>query len=83
MLDGELREYSELALLMRVLRTGFLITFECFDVQVIKWIDEHGEPFLQKHTDVGKTSEKADALLKRHQEFETIVQVSDFKLFFR
>ena len=43
--------------------------------QVIKWIDEHGEPFLTKHTDVGITAEKTEALLKRHEEFETIAQV--------
>lgn len=45
--------------------------------QVIKWIDEHGEPFLDKHTDVGMTAEKAEALLKRHEEFEAIAKVSD------
>ncbi|XP_046859404.1 kalirin-like isoform X4 [Xenia sp. Carnegie-2017] len=42
--------------------------------QVIKWIDEHGEPFLDKHTDVGMTTEKAEALLKRHEEFEAIAK---------
>lgn len=47
--------------------------------QVIKWIDEHGEPFLDKHTDVGMTAEKAEALLKRHEEFEAIAKVSDSK----
>lgn len=45
-------------------------------LQVIKWIDEHGEPFLDKHTDVGMTAEKAEALLKRHEEFEAIAKVS-------
>jgi hypothetical protein len=48
---------------------------------VIKWIDEHGEPFLDKHTDVGMTAEKADALLKRHVEFEAIAKVSSAKSF--
>ena len=46
---------------------------------MIKWIDEHGEPFLDKHTDVGMTAEKAEALLKRHEEFEAIAKVSDSK----
>ena len=46
-------------------------------LQVIKWIDEHGEPFLDKHTDVGMTAEKAEALLKRHEEFEAIAKVSE------
>ena len=48
-------------------------------LQVIKWIDEHGEPFLDKHTDVGMTAEKAEALLKRHEEFEAIAKVSEPK----
>lgn len=44
--------------------------------QVIKWIEEHGETFLLKHTGVGKSLVKAEALLKRHEEFESIAQVS-------
>ncbi|XP_028393138.1 triple functional domain protein-like isoform X5 [Dendronephthya gigantea] len=51
-----------------------LLTLEQDITQVIKWIDEHGEPFLDKHTDVGMTSEKAEALLKRHEEFEAIAK---------
>ena len=45
-------------------------------LQVIKWIEEHGETFLLKHTGVGKSLVKAEALLKRHDEFESIAQVS-------
>lgn len=44
---------------------------------MIKWIEEHGETFLVKHTGVGKSLVKAEALLKRHEEFESIAQVSD------
>lgn len=47
-------------------------------LQVIKWIEEHGETFLLKHTGVGKSLVKAEALLKRHEEFESIAQVSEF-----
>ena len=43
---------------------------------MIKWIEEHGETFLLKHTGVGKSLVKAEALLKRHEEFESIAQVS-------
>lgn len=57
--------------------------FLSFSLQVIKWIDEHGEPFLDKHTDVGMTAEKAEALLKRHVEFEAIAKVSEPKLLVR
>lgn len=51
--------------------TNLIILF-----QVIKWIEEHGETFLLKHTGVGKSLVKAEALLKRHEEFESIAQVS-------
>ena len=51
-----------------------MIIFVC--LQVIKWIEEHGETFLLKHTGVGKSLVKAEALLKRHDEFESIAQVS-------
>ena len=43
--------------------------------QVIQWIEEHGETFLKKHTGVGKSLVKAEALLRRHEEFENIAQV--------
>jgi hypothetical protein len=44
-------------------------------LQVIRWIEEHGETFLKKHTGVGKSLVKAEALLRRHEEFENIAQV--------
>lgn len=49
--------------------------FPCRSPQVIQWIEEHGETFLKKHTGVGKSLVKAEALLKRHEEFENIAQV--------
>lgn len=49
-------------------------------LQVIKWIEEHGETFLLKHTGVGKSLVKAEALLKRHEEFESIAQVSEIEI---
>ena len=56
----------------------FLLSLLTF--QVIKWIEEHGETFLVKHTGVGKSLVKAEALLKRHEEFESIAQVSDIAI---
>ena len=47
---------------------------------MIKWIEEHGETFLSKHTGVGKSLVKAEALLKRHEEFESIAQVRNKKV---
>ena len=57
--------------LYRYVILRFLLSF----YQVIKWIEEHGETFLSKHTGVGKSLVKAEALLKRHDEFESIAQV--------
>ena len=57
--------------LYRFVILRFLLSF----YQVIKWIEEHGETFLSKHTGVGKSLVKAEALLKRHDEFESIAQV--------
>ncbi|CAH3018961.1 unnamed protein product [Porites evermanni] len=51
-----------------------LCMFDQDSSQVIKWIEEHGETFLLKHTGVGKSLVKAEALLKRHEEFESIAQ---------
>ncbi|XP_067020221.1 kalirin-like isoform X6 [Acropora muricata] len=51
-----------------------LCMFDQDSSQVIKWIEEHGETFLVKHTGVGKSLVKAEALLKRHEEFESIAQ---------
>ncbi|XP_068751668.1 kalirin-like isoform X6 [Montipora capricornis] len=51
-----------------------LCMFDQDSFQVIKWIEEHGETFLLKHTGVGKSLVKAEALLKRHEEFESIAQ---------
>lgn len=47
----------------------------CF-VQVIDWIENHGEAFLSKHTGVGKSLHRARALQKRHDDFEDVAQVS-------
>ncbi|XP_032241354.2 triple functional domain protein isoform X5 [Nematostella vectensis] len=51
-----------------------LCMFDQDSKQVIRWIEEHGETFLKKHTGIGKSLVKAEALLKRHEEFENIAQ---------
>lgn len=45
-------------------------------LQVIDWIENHGEAFLSKHTGVGKSLHRARALQKRHDDFEDVAQVS-------
>lgn len=45
-------------------------------VQVMDWIENHGEAFLSKHTGVGKSLHRARALQKRHDDFEDVAQVS-------
>ena len=57
-----------------------VVFFLLLAFQVIKWIEEHGETFLVKHTGVGKSLVKAEALLKRHEEFESIAQVSNIAI---
>lgn len=60
-----------------VICAGFkwAVCFFCF-VQVIDWIENHGEAFLSKHTGVGKSLHRARALQKRHDDFEDVAQVS-------
>uniref|UniRef100_A0A673LT71 Kalirin-like n=1 Tax=Sinocyclocheilus rhinocerous TaxID=307959 RepID=A0A673LT71_9TELE len=43
-------------------------------LQVIDWIENHGEAFLSKHTGVGKSLHRARALQKRHDDFEEVAQ---------
>lgn len=47
-------------------------------LQVMDWIENHGEAFLSKHTGVGKSLHRARALQKRHDDFEDVAQVSLF-----
>lgn len=44
-------------------------------IQVMDWIENHGEAFLGKHTGVGKSLHRARALQKRHDDFEDVAQV--------
>ena len=48
----------------------------CVCVQVMDWVEHHGEVFLSKHTGVGKSLHRARALQKRHDDFEDVAQVS-------
>ncbi len=47
----------------------------CVCVQVLDWIENHGEAFLSKHTGVGKSVHRARALQKRHDDFQEVAQV--------
>lgn len=42
--------------------------------QVLEWIETHGEGFLKKNMGVGRNLNKARALQKAHQHFESIAQ---------
>lgn len=48
-----------------------------FSLQVLDWIENHGEAFLSKHTGVGKSLHRARALQKRHEDFEEVAQVQE------
>ena len=43
--------------------------------QVLDWVEQHGEVFLNKHSGVGKTLHRARALQKRHDDFQQVAQV--------
>ncbi|CAE1271123.1 Kalirin,Triple functional domain protein [Acanthosepion pharaonis] len=42
--------------------------------QVIDWLDNHGDVFLRKNTSIGKTLQRAKALQKSHEHFESVGQ---------
>ncbi|XP_015250189.1 PREDICTED: kalirin-like [Cyprinodon variegatus] len=42
--------------------------------QVLDWVEQHGEVFLNKHTGVGKSLHRARALQKRHDDFQQVAQ---------
>ncbi|XP_070570002.1 kalirin-like isoform X4 [Ptychodera flava] len=51
-----------------------LCIFQQDVMQVLGWLDNHGEEFLRKHTGVGKSLHRARALQKRHEDFESVAQ---------
>ncbi|KAK2148865.1 hypothetical protein LSH36_478g00007 [Paralvinella palmiformis] len=45
--------------------------------QVIEWVDNHGDVFLEKNRSIGKSLQKATALRNNHEHFESVlVQVA-------
>ncbi len=52
-----------------------MCVYICVCVQVLDWIENHGEAFLSKHTGVGKSVHRARALQKRHDDFQEVAQV--------
>ncbi|XP_054632428.1 kalirin-like isoform X5 [Dunckerocampus dactyliophorus] len=42
--------------------------------QVLDWVEQHGEVFLNKHSGVGKSLHRARALQKRHDDFQQVAQ---------
>ncbi|KAF6021902.1 trio [Bugula neritina] len=43
-------------------------------LQVLTWLDEHGNVFLDKNINVGRSLQKASSLQKAHEHFETIAE---------
>ena len=50
--------------------------FECLLLQVLDWLANHGEVFLQKNTGIGRNLHKARVYQKSHEHFENVAQVS-------
>ncbi|XP_058474523.1 kalirin-like isoform X1 [Solea solea] len=42
--------------------------------QVLDWVEQHGQVFLNKHSGVGKSLHRARALQKRHDDFQQVAQ---------
>ncbi|KAL3320890.1 hypothetical protein Ciccas_000416 [Cichlidogyrus casuarinus] len=40
--------------------------------QVLAWLSDHGEPFLQRQTAIGKSSQRAEQLYNAHMQFEQV-----------
>ena len=47
--------------------------------QVIDWLNNHGDVFLKKNTSIGKSLQRAKALQKSHEHFESVARVSLIK----
>ena len=60
----------------------YLLTIPCIyfflPQQVIDWLNNHGDVFLKKNTSIGKTLQRAKALQKSHEHFESVARVSEF-----
>ncbi|KAJ8320620.1 hypothetical protein KUTeg_002207 [Tegillarca granosa] len=46
--------------------------------QVIDWLDNHGDGFLRKNTSVGRSLQRAKALQKSHEHFESVAQLTSW-----
>ena len=54
-----------------------VIAVEMFEKDVwavVNWVDDHGEPFINKTTNIGKSLTRTKALIKKHEEFIKIAQ---------
>ena len=49
-------------------------------VQVLDWLEKHGEVFLRKNVGIGRNLAKSRAYQKSHETFEGVVQVGNFTL---
>ncbi|GFN81833.1 triple functional domain protein-like protein, partial [Plakobranchus ocellatus] len=43
--------------------------------QVIDWLNNHGDVFLKKNTSIGKSLQRAKALQKSHEHFESVARI--------
>ena len=52
-----------------------------FLLQVIDWLDNHGDVFLKKNTSIGRSLQRSRALQKSHEHFESVAKVSPGMVF--
>ena len=48
------------------------------DLQVLDWLDNHGDVFLKKNTSIGRSLSRSRALQKSHEHFESVAKVTEF-----
>ena len=70
-------QHLEMAYENKLQCISLFIAVEMFEKDVnavVSWIDDHGEPFIRKTTNIGKSLTRTKALVRKHDEFITIAK---------
>ena len=65
-----------LLLRLEIWVVNFTTKMVVFFLQVIDWLDNHGDIFLKKNTSIGRSLQRSRALQKSHEHFESVAKVS-------
>ncbi|XP_075250716.1 triple functional domain protein-like isoform X2 [Convolutriloba macropyga] len=70
-------QHLEMAYENKLQCISLFIAVEMFEKDVnavVSWIDDHGEPFIRKTTNIGKSLTRTKGLVRKHDEFITIAK---------